>query len=206
MLGAIIYCFGLPVAAVGLISRWRKSRDNSDISRAEREERYERVSLLVSSYEDEFWYMEAVWMLHKFYFTGVIHLIAPSSALQVWAGAFGCVIFFTLTLQLQPYKSYVLDWLQLSALLQLLLTYMTMFLFQLDGGTRTPVDDPVAWGLILVRLQALSACRTHALPTPPSLCTISAIMARCCVYARTGGHQLHSLWLAGCLHVEWISP
>ena len=46
---------GLPIAAVGLIRRWRTSRSDSNIPREERLEHYERVSLLVSSYE-EVWY------------------------------------------------------------------------------------------------------------------------------------------------------
>ena len=81
------------------------------ISREEKLERYERVSFLVSSYEDEFWYFEAVWLMHKFYFTGIIHLIEPdNSAVQIWAGAFMCVIFFVICLQYKPYRSYLCDW------------------------------------------------------------------------------------------------
>lgn len=155
IIGVICYCFGIPLIAIARVRRWLRSKLDPDLTKEQRIEQYERVSLLVSSYKDEFWYMEAVWMMHKFYFTGVIHLILPATALQVWAGAFGCVGVFTVTLHLRPYRSYICDWAQLMALLQLLMTYMTMFLFQLDGGSRTPVDDPNLWGWILVLINCV---------------------------------------------------
>ena len=36
---------------------------------------HERVSLLISSYEDEAWYFEYVWLVQKIFFTGVILLV-----------------------------------------------------------------------------------------------------------------------------------
>ena len=67
-------------------------------------------------------------------FTGVIHLIAPETRLQLWCGMLGSLLTFILYLQARPFKHAIVDNVQAAALLQILFTYISAFLFFSDGG------------------------------------------------------------------------
>lgn len=155
--GIVVYCIGFPVFAVMQIRRWQTTKEDINLTRAEKTERYERVSFLVGQYEERFWYFEVVWLVHKFLFTSVIPVLMPGTAIQIWAGAILSVIFLTIGVETKPYVSGMLDWVQVTALLQLMLTYLSMPLFLMDAEDRTPVEDlqPELWGAILITTNCL---------------------------------------------------
>jgi len=128
ILGLVIYCFGLPVLAIGLILRARAIMRRRYVSDADKTEARERVSLLTSSYEPGYWYMESVWLAHKFFFTGVIHLFAFDASLQIYVGTLVALVSFLGALLTKPYKYDICDFVQNVVLLQLLFTYITAFL------------------------------------------------------------------------------
>ena len=78
------------------------------------------------SYEEEYWYFEAIWLFHKFYFTGLLPIIEPGTPVQVCAGAFGSAIAFTVCMHTMPYKSLICDLVQVCVR-------------RLQPGTRRPV-------------------------------------------------------------------
>ena len=77
----------------------------------------------MSTYEPKFWYGEAISLLHKLFFTGVIHLIAPGTRMQIWAGTLSSIMVLMLFILTSPFKFDVCDWVQGAALIQLMLTY-----------------------------------------------------------------------------------
>ena len=78
--------------------------------------------------------MEPLSLLHRFFFTGVIHLIFPESRVQLWAGVLGSLLVLVGFQYTLPYASELCDAVQYAAFLQLLLTYISAFLFYDDGG------------------------------------------------------------------------
>ena len=57
--------------------RFHRNRKRAD------RDAFERVSVLVSTYESRYWYMESVSLLHKLFFTGAIHNVWPETRFQV---------------------------------------------------------------------------------------------------------------------------
>ena len=150
-LGIGFYCVGFPLASF-LISwnyHYRIERYSDD------RDAYERISVVVSTYSDEFWYVESISLLHKAFFTGVIHIIEPGTRIQIWSGVVGSLFIYILFLLSMPYKHDVCDWLQAAALLQLLLTYVSAFLFFDDGSEETSRYRNDEYGIVLVLINCL---------------------------------------------------
>ena len=76
-----------------------------------------------------YWYGEAVSLLHRFFFTGVIHIIFPESREQIYVGVVVCFTCFVLLIVSVPYESSICNHAQTAALLQLFITYQSAFLF-----------------------------------------------------------------------------
>ena len=144
--GVAVYCLGLPLIAL-LLARGEHLRTAEDAAASE------RAALLVNNYEPDFWYCEAVLLLHKLAFTGVIHLIAPETRLQLWCGMLGSLLTFILYLQARPFKHAIVDNVQAAALLQILFTYISAFLFFSDGGEE--FHDEVWLGAVLTAVNSV---------------------------------------------------
>ena len=137
----VAICLGLPILALYLSARHILFGAHGDIDGRE------RITLLVSSYKDKYWYAESLSLVHRFVFTGMIHLIGPRSRLQLWAGTGLCMLVSMVFMLTLPYRHTICDWVQASAFFQLLLTYLSSFLFFDDGGAL--VDDYFL-GVVLV--------------------------------------------------------
>ena len=137
----VAICLGLPILALYLSARHILFGAHGDIDGRE------RITLLVSSYKDKYWYAESLLLVHRFVFTGMIHLIGPRSRLQLWAGTGLCMLVSMVFMLTLPYRHTICDWVQASAFFQLLLTYLSSFLFFDDGGAL--VDDYFL-GVVLV--------------------------------------------------------
>ena len=163
ILGLVIYCFGLPVLAIGLILRARAIMRRRYVSDADKTEARERVSLLTSSYEPGYWYMESVWLAHKFFFTGVIHLFAFDASLQIYVGTLVALVSFLGALLTKPYKYDICDFVQNVVLLQLLFTYITV---RADAPTcRVPLSSRASPRLI----EPFLCCSRRISRTPRAL-------------------------------------
>jgi hypothetical protein len=143
-LGIVVYCLGLPLLAYYLAYRFHTmTTKNTKDLRRERE----RVSLLIITYDDRFWYAESVALVHRFLFTGVIHVMFPGTRMQIWCGtvlALLCTFVFN-----KPYRYDLCNAVQSAALLQLLFVYICAFVFFDDGGA-LPDDNGVIGGLMVI--------------------------------------------------------
>ena len=99
--GVLLYCIGAPILCVILTRRWRHLPEHRP-----------RIDLLLKTYDDGFYYGEAISLLHKFFFTGCIHIIAPESRLQIWAGALASVFCFIAFLLTKPLRYEICDHVQ----------------------------------------------------------------------------------------------
>jgi hypothetical protein len=150
--GIVFYSLGVPFAAWWLAYAHRR-----DVRREEAEEK-ERLelrlvakvgrkkwrkgsSLLARIYKDEFWFCEPASLLHNFFFTGVIHIVMPETRVQIWVGVFMSLLTYIAFLLTKPYKYFICTMTQSAALLQVLLTYITAFLFYRDATLSDNVDD-----------------------------------------------------------------
>jgi hypothetical protein len=120
--GAFVYCFGTPV---GIIRAASKSEIGSSTSQR-------LVQVLMQTYRPRHAYWEGVDLLRKFVLTGVITIVQPESRIQLWFGAVVCLFFLLLHVRLRPFKSSLCDYIQATALLQLLFTYLSAPLFFVD--------------------------------------------------------------------------
>ena len=81
----------------------------------------------MNTYEEKYWYMETLSLLHRFVFTGAIHLVFAETRVQIWIGVvLSLVVFVTFQLTL-PYQASICSAVQSAAFLQLLLTYLSAF-------------------------------------------------------------------------------
>jgi hypothetical protein len=149
-----LFCLGLPVLAWAMSWRYHRLADRTLDPEREMLE-FQRVEILVASYKERFWYMESISLLHKFFFTGMIQLMWPDEILQIWAGCIVCTAFLTLCIVYQPYRLGTCQWVQVASLLQLLMTYMTAFVFFEDpridySAVETDEVASDRWGVLLV--------------------------------------------------------
>ena len=107
--GLAVFCLGLPLAALYLSARYQFFGVYGDVQGRE------RVTLLVSSYKERYWYAESLSLLHRFVFTGLIHLIEPESRVQLWAGTLMCFLVFVMFMLTLPYRHVLCDWVQAAA-------------------------------------------------------------------------------------------
>ena len=168
--GILFYGLGIPYGAFILARNHRR-----ETLRLEREER-ERLELravarvsrkktsqgsafLARLYRPEFWYVEPIALLHNFFFTGVVHVIEPETRIQIWAGVFASLISFTAFILARPYKYFICTAIHSAALLQILLTYVTAFLFFRDPTISdeqlTSVEHTDTMGVVLVGLNSV---------------------------------------------------
>ena len=105
--------------------------------------------MIVSSYEAKFWFCESISLLHKLFFTGAIHLIGPGTRIQLWSGAIVSIFVYMVYVLTFPFKYDLCDWVQAAALMQLLLTYVSAFLFFDDGSEETASYRTDATGILL---------------------------------------------------------
>lgn len=149
--GLVIYCAGLPAAAFAFAryhryAQYIQNKKKGEVMR-------ERVALLISSYEERFWFMESISLVHRFVFTGLIHLLWPETRVQLWLGVVLSLLVFVGFLLLRPYRFESCNIVQAATLLQLLLTYISAFLFY-DSGGSGGVDDALTYsdsvGFLLV--------------------------------------------------------
>jgi len=109
-------------------------------------------------------------LLHRFLFTGVIHIVYPETRLQLFFGAFFSLISYATFILRRPFAHDLCNAIGSAVLLQLLLTYNAALLF-LDDGSVSPAD--LEWrqstfvGVLLITansicfaLLALAATRT----------------------------------------------
>ena len=104
---------------------------------------------------DRFWYTESLSLLHKAFFTGIIHIIGAGTRIQIWVGVIGSLFAYITFILTMPFKHDICDWLQAAALLQLLLTYVSAFLFFDDGSVETARYRTDALGILLILLNCL---------------------------------------------------
>ena len=134
-LGIGVYCIGLPLAA--FVAAWLYHCSAKDDLRQR-----ERVVLIVGNYESKFWYCESIVLLHRFFFTGLIHLLFAESRLQLFIGSLGSLLTYIGFLLTRPFHHDICDAIGGAALLQLLLTYVSAMLFFDDGlAAGSAVDD-----------------------------------------------------------------
>ena len=140
----IIYGFGMPFAALTLCRLFRNGNADSR----------ERVALLVDSYSSRFWATEVYILAYKFVLTGFIPSASWSEPrIQIWLGVIGNLIASLWLLQSKPFRSKLCNVAALTALLQLLVTYVSAFLF-LDNSaaTESRVDLDGFAGTILITI------------------------------------------------------
>ena len=147
--GLVAYCFGVPLGALYLSGRYHYFGKHGDFDYDERE----RVTLLVNTYEEKYWYCESLSLLHRFFFTGVIHLALPETRVQIWFGVIVSLFVFVSFQLTLPYHYDICDSVQSAAFLQLLLTYISAFLFFNDGGDEV-VDVYGVLGSVLVLINS----------------------------------------------------
>ena len=138
-----IYCLGIPLLVIVFTGRWRANEDTAP-----------RVALLTMTYDDDYYYGEAISLLYKLFFTGVIHVIAPDTRWQIWAGAlvsFFCFVAFLLT---KPLRHDLCDYVAMASLLSILLTYLSAFLCFQDTTETVLLDDYLV-GVVLVAVNCL---------------------------------------------------
>ena len=136
--GIVVFCLVLPL--IGLTAAWsyhRGSRDNL-IQR-------ERIILLVGPYEDKYWFCELAVLMHRFVFTGIIHIIYPETRLQLFAGVLCALFTYVVFLFTRPFKHPLCDMIQAAVLLQLLLTYVSALLFFESSGGSSADSEVQAW-------------------------------------------------------------
>ena len=91
--------------------------------------------------------------------------LAPGERLQLWIGVFVSLITYIAFLATRPYKFPICTTVQTVALLQLLLTYITAFIFFREvttGRDRTGIDmrNDNSMGVVLVALSCLATVLT----------------------------------------------
>ena len=64
----------------------------------------------------------------------MINIVYPEQRIQIWFGAVASLFVYVVFLQTMPFNSALLNTVQAAALLQLLLTYLSAFVFFDDGG------------------------------------------------------------------------
>ena len=141
MYGAVVYCLGFPL--LFFILSWRYHADENPHKRS-------RVLLITASYDEQFYFFESILLLHKLFFTGIIHIIRPGERLQIWAGTIMSLFTFLMHQRTVPFRHNLADVVQTAALLQLLITYITAFLFFQDGGDSAVDPDNDMLGAVLV--------------------------------------------------------
>jgi hypothetical protein len=145
VLGLGFYCIGFPVAVLILTHRYQRSVQDDPSA-------YGRVAVLLSSYEDKYWYMETVSLFHRLFFTGAIHIIDSGTRLQIWSGVLASIVSVFLFILTFPFKHDICDFTQVAALLQLLLTYVSAFLYIDDGIDEVARYRTDAYGNLLIAI------------------------------------------------------
>ena len=156
----VVYCLGVPVAFFVLSYKYHRVAQAKlyGVHKPEDLVWLDRVSLLVSTYEPKFWFCEALWMLHRFFFTGAILILYPETRVQVWFGSVCCLFVYVAFMLTRPFKYDIVDIVQAGCLLQLLLTYLTAFIFLDDGdaAVRAELDDSPVLGIVLVAINCIA--------------------------------------------------
>ena len=57
----------------------------------------------------QYWYMECIVLLHRFFFTGVIHSVYPETRVQIFAGGLGCLFAYIAFLLTRPFHHDICD-------------------------------------------------------------------------------------------------
>ena len=104
VLGIATYSLGLPFLASFLMAYFKRRDDEERASEKARLEAMDargtgrhkapRTSMLAAVYKPKFWYCEPIGLLHNFFFTGVVHILAPETRLQIWIGVFVSLITY----------------------------------------------------------------------------------------------------------------
>lgn len=143
-LGVLLYAIGLPLAA--FLLAWSYHDD------APNEPTRERVTLLIDSYRPGYWACESLTLVYKFILTGLINLI-PDPRLQIWLGVVGNLTTWAGVIVCSPFQSALCNAAASTALLQLLLNYVSSFLFL---GADSPTQVDLATGSVGSLLIALN--------------------------------------------------
>jgi len=152
LVGSAVYCLAAPVAII-LAARNSEGLNSEGRVRSARR----LVQVLRSTYRPKHASFEGMDLLRKFVLTGVITLVQPQTRIQLWFGAVSCLLFLQLHLRFQPYKSHFCNLIQAAALLQLLFTYLTAFLFFVDISQPQTLDGENRYlGLSLVAGNSLA--------------------------------------------------
>ena len=81
-------------------------------------------------------------MIHKAFLTGGLVLIAPGSSAQVLVGLMIAMAFFTLLLQMKPYKESEEDTLQVIATASTVMTLLIGFTLKIDHRNSVGGEEP----------------------------------------------------------------
>ena len=140
--GILLHGLGLPLIAFVLASRCRDGESDAR----------ERVSLLVDSYRTHFWACESLTLVYKLVLTGLMPLL-PDTRLQVWLGVMGNLAAWAAIIQCVPFRSKFCNVVAATVLLQLMLSYISAFLFL--GDANVGVVEMRQWpGVVLVVLNS----------------------------------------------------
>ena len=121
------------------------------------------MSLLVSSYRPGYWASESFGLLYKLMLTGCVHLL-PGPRLQIWLGVLGNVALWSTLIVHQPFRSRLCNVVASLASLQLLLSYVSAFLF-LENNGFSRLSDLDGWiGTLLIILPRELPAFAIALP------------------------------------------
>lgn len=169
--GVLLYALGVPFAAWWLAYSHRREVQREEqeekerlelrlVAKVKRKKWRKGSSLLARIYKDQYWYCEPASLLHNFFFTGVIHIVMPETRVQIWVGVFVSLMTYIAFLLTRPYKYYICTMVQSAALLQVLLTYITAFLFYRDATLADGVQDQSiehgdAMGVVLVCINCI---------------------------------------------------
>ena len=150
--GVLYGCMLAPLAVI-----WQTTRKHASPQRVCRA----RVALLTYSYRDKYHYWEAVDLTRKLLLTSVVLLVGPDTILQLWFAAATGLAFLVLYIGLSPYRDETSGRIQLAALVQLELTYVTAALFfdrkpkDLQGEALVVANCLVALLLLVTSLRSI---------------------------------------------------
>lgn len=187
----IVYCLGVPVAFFILAYKYHKVAQAKlyAVHKPSDLVWLDRLSLLVSTYEPKYWYCESVWMLHRLFFTGVVLILQPESRTQIWFGSVVCLFFYVGFMLTRPFVYDIVDIVQAGCLLQLLLTYLTAFVFLDDGNAemRAELDDNPMLGIALVAINCIAFIILFASMTIETIRTRQVARSRRLRFVENGG-------------------
>ena len=154
---------------------------------------------LCATVTPEFCWWMGVDLLVRFVLSGLVIIVSPNTHVQLWFGSVASLVAVQLQAQLQPYQDWLLNAVQQTLNLQLLLTYLTSHVFfrqslGQSSGTQPQNDlDGIGFGLALVAVNCIALCLIVASSAKGS----KAIQMVRTSMLRADGIALMSVWEGG---------